>query len=134
MTAATVTAKASAQLSLLGDGPPLGGPASEPRLPRSAAEPRPGQARQTTFGHKTRDQLAAEQRAAEVKGEKRRQSEADNLNRFGTAFRDLRAFAMCGRHRVTKAADGAPPTLTIELRDDATAEAIDGALYGAWQE
>jgi hypothetical protein len=85
------------------------------------------------MGLKTRAQVEAEQRAAETKVEKRRESEAANLNRFGSAFRDLRAFAQAGRHRIQKAADGGP-VLIIELRDDETADAVDGALYGAWQE
>jgi hypothetical protein len=83
---------------------------------------------------RTLGQIQAEARAAEAKGEQRRQSEAANLNRFGTAIRDLKAFAQVGRHRVTKAADGKPATLIIDLRDDTTAEAVDGAIYGAWQE
>jgi hypothetical protein len=83
-----------------------------------------------SLSHAVKARIAAEQRAAEAKGEQLRASEAANLRRFGENVRDLRAFGQAGRWELATAPDGAP-ALLIKFRDEATAKAADAAIYGA---
>ncbi len=81
-----------------------------------------------------RARIAAEERAAQARGEKRRESEAANLRRFGENVRDLRAFGQVMDHgQVTTGADGSA-ALLIQFRDAGAAEAARDAIFGAWPE
>ncbi len=86
------------------------------------------------LSHAAKARLAAEQRAAEAKGAKIRESEAANLRRFGETVRDLRAFGQVTDHgQVAQGADGSA-ALTLQFRDAGAAEAARNAIFGAWPE
>ena len=60
-------------------------------------------------------------------------SERDAINRFAWAVRDLRALGLAGSWKV-RLRDGDHSTaLTIDIRDDATAERASDAIWGDMQ-